>query len=392
MAPHVSGDMRKSTSTTLAITTTIGLTLGLTQLWILLGNGYERAKIGNLDFVIFYRSAWNALHGERMYAAPDDPAAVRSVLLNFNPPHFHTIIVPLVAFKREYAFIIWSAMSVTAAIAAVRLAAGCAKIAWPSSHWLATAAIVIGAAAVGSTFTLGQLSWVLALVLTLAWRADRENDAFRASVWMGVAVSLKPFLLLFVPYWLVRYEWSRVVITLVVAAGLILGGGLLFGMNNLFGWIHIFCAPMAEVHSFNASLVGFMRRAWPELPFAGTVLAIVCGSASIVRLRHADADIAWAGLLIAALLCSPLGWIYYAVYLIGPMLALVARRQLPRWTWLLLPLWLWPPLSSHMGQSTWILSVTIGSVYFWGFVGLWIAVLLSAKSESMDEACVRAAP
>jgi hypothetical protein len=114
------------------------------------------------------------------------------------------------------------------------------------------------------------------------------------------------------------------------------------------------------------------------LPLSPLVVwaVVSCAILSITyaSFRSTDVDAAWARLLVAALLTSPLGWIYYAWWLIP--LATVWRGRTLSWA-ALLALTV-PPQWLFVGQPSLLLSFTLASVYTWGLVALWADLMRSA--------------
>ncbi|MGH9383180.1 MAG: hypothetical protein ACRD2N_02660, partial [Vicinamibacterales bacterium] len=116
---------------------------------------------------------------------------------------------------------------------------------------------------------------------------------------------------------------------------------------------------------------------------AATVTFVV-----IARDTSPDAvDRAFALSILTALLASPLGWVYYLWFALGPMAALWVSGSLRQWPGpaiLLLvatPGLLWPIVQTLLAQHARWGSLTIGSIYTWTTVALWSAVLLSARGR-----------
>ena len=250
--------------------------------------------------------------------------------------------------------------------------------------------MLIGASSFTSTsLATGNYGALLALPVTLAWLADRRRSPAAVGAWAGLALATKPFLGLVAVDWILRRQaWTLLFAALVGAA--CLGVGLAtFGPGTTVAWM----AQLREVQwtwaAMNGSVAGLVSRCLDASPYhvplvvaprlaaaLSSTLALVIAGVSLFVARTADADRRWALLLLACLLSSPLGWIYYGWIVVAPLWLLWQAGRL--WTpglWLaapglFAPMWLTAP-TSH-GLAT----LTIGSVYTWTYLGLWLAVLV----------------
>ena len=86
--------------------------------------------------------------------------------------------------------------------------------------------------------------------------------------------------------------------------------------------------------------------------------------------------------LTAALLVSPVGWIYYHFLFVGPVLSLALTKRwwaTSRFRRVLIvsfavPLLLAPGMLA-IGQPNGWLSLTLGSLYFWSLLALWVCIV-----------------
>ena len=326
------------------------------------------------DFPLLYVAASRAATHQPLYA---EGASGPGPLLNFNPPHFHAVLVPFTLLPLRPAYLLWNVLSLALLLIVIRLAFNEApQPVGGTLKWLIVAAI-LGSAGVAATLRMGQVSMWVALLVTLAWRAARRGREATAGLWLGLAMSIKPFLLLGVPILAVRRRWRATVASVVVAAAALASGGLWLGWSAVSDWLDVLQSPRrATSFALNASVWGVLARA--GLPEAVAVfISIVIAALTVWRAHTADEDAAWALGIAAALLCSPLGWIYYLPLLTGPVLVLALSRRLPRWSYWLAPAFLPAPLSPVVLQEPRIVAVTLGSVYAWALLGTWVAALTS---------------
>jgi len=207
---------------------------------------------------------------------------------------------------------------------------------------------------------------------------------------------MKQFLLIFLPYFLVRRERRALTAMLsVLAAGVAIGVAL-FGPGAYAEWLAQLPRISWSAHYFNASIMGMLQRTIGRSAFAVIVhapelvmpltalLALVVGLVTLTRVARSGPEPArtdgdWAALLLAALLMSPLGWNYYLWIAVWPVAALLAhrapwRRPTSSDLWLLPGLcgWLWWGKMTAWGQPHALATLTAASMYFWALLALWM--------------------
>jgi hypothetical protein len=384
------------------------------------------------DFGKFYYSAQAFLDGGDMYA-PNPATNLRFVeapelqFLNMNPPHFHLMVLPLARLNPDVAVTIWLGVSLTALVVSILVIGREVNAVWTSTGALAVTAGTLAFAGTQSFFATGNLSLLLLLALTMCWASARHGRWTMASVWLGACLSVKPFLLIFAPYLLLTRRVRPLIVTLATAALCFAAGSLIFGAAAYRSWY----GALAQSGDWawnvmNVSFFGIFRRAFASQPI-GTPLfvapALVKGwlaAAAIVGAvtlgacltstrpstssgRAEDVDRAFALLLVAAQLMSPLGWIYYLWLPAGPIAAVALKQRkrevaqafrpadaaLKRWATFrhLLALiatigFVWPmPFLLAFRTHAWA-TLTIASVYFWATLALWLWLLADARQRS----------
>jgi len=237
---------------------------------------------------------------------------------------------------------------------------------------------------------------VLMLLLTAAWIADRRDRPLRAGVLLGIAIGVKPFLAVFIVYAL----WRR---SRTFAGGLVAGvsttvalGWLATGVAGFRSWLGAIEQITWSAHVANASLFALFTRTLsrtpdvlhatplalrPDLiqPLWWAAVALVTIVAAITLWRTRDRDTAWATLLIASLLLSPLGWVYYATMFVGPLLAvaMTATRRAQIALAAGCACLLVPPVDAPSLGAVGVL--IFGSIYAWGFLLLFAGVVTSDR-------------
>jgi hypothetical protein len=329
-----------------------------------------------LDFSLFYSSVRSWREGHALYQQSHG-------LVNYNAPQFHVLILPLASMPLPLAFAIWTLASAGAAVLTIRLTMREAGDAWSLQEERVLLAGVLIAAGVGATIHLGQVSWLIALLVTLGWRAARRDRWVASGAWLGAAVSLKPFLFLLVVVFVVRRRWNGLAAVAAGAAVCMTIGALVFGTSSLVDWLQLLSAgapPQQMVYFINASLAApFARLGFGPAIFGTLGLLVVV--LTVLRAWKSGIDRAFLLLLIGSLLASPLGWIYYMPILAGPLIVMARRGELPARAWCVWPLLACPPISRDFLQFNPALAFTLGSAYTWGLVILWLA---AAGARTLD--------
>jgi hypothetical protein len=366
------------------------------------------------DFCRMYYTARAFWQGEDMYGwNPATPAKLdddNSIdLWNLNPPHFHLALLPLGALPTRAALAGWWAMNFICLSLCLRW------IIRETGMWMTPRARQLGLVALlGFTGTAtmiltSQLSFLLLIPITLAWIGARRGQWLRCGLWLGIALSVKPFLLLLVPYLLVRRRWSAVAACFATGALCFAIGLLVFGFDNHLSWYRgLGVAVTWSWLPLNASLQGMLQRTFTDNLFfthvatlsTENVHLLVIGLSAVIALvtlffaaRDSSAlevDRSFALLLTASVMLCPLGWAYYFWLPLGPTLALVLawkRSGAPvgqRAIWSRRLFWigfagLFCPIQLlEIGQPFPVATVLFANLYFWTILGIWLGLLLDS--------------
>jgi len=396
------------TAVTLACLALLGWNAALV---LVMERGLVRSDFGKL-----HASAQAYLAGRDMYdLGPATLSPVRGMsgdilhyiqFLNLNPPHFHLILLPLAPLPGPWALVVWGIVSLGCLGLSLHLIVREAGVTLTPWHRRLAALALLSFAGFGAVAVTGQVSFVLLLPMTLAWIRARRKSWAEAGVYLGLVMSVKPFLGIFLPYLVLRRRFDALGAALGAAAGAFLVGLGIFGWDAHRSWIAGLSAVTWEWVAMNASLLGFLKRVLaPSAYYAplldapgliGPVWLVLCAAVGLVTLTIAATDSSdhtvdrsFAVLLFAALLISPLGWTYYWWLALGPMVALVAAwnplaqgttlSSMARWRRALLlvavPGLIWPlPATVAFQPNPWA-TVLTGSAYFWATLALWAALI-----------------
>jgi hypothetical protein len=364
------------------------------------------------DFGRTFLSAVAFVRGDDMYAMNESvPWWIKSTpvqLWNLNPPHFHLLLLPLAGLSNDTALWAWLVFSAACLLLAFKVLLAEVRIEWTPLKRRLAAAGLLAFIGTGTALVTGHISFVLFLLLTLAWRDARHGRWTRSAVALGLALSVKPFLLMLAPYYLWRRQWKAVGALAGTVALCYLAGLVVFGIDNNRSWLErMRLADSWAWVPMNASLLGLLKRSFtPNALFANVgllssetiktiwlALGIPLGLLSLAAVAS-DAsprgvDRAFGLLLVAALLLSPLGWTYYLPLGLGPILMLAVSwgrdrtaANRPRWTWrqkLLvasIPGFCVPVFAPDLGQPFAPLTPIMGSAYCWSLLFVWLALAL----------------
>lgn len=337
------------------------------------------------DFALFHATVNRWLDGLPMYgtAIPMFGAPRITESVNFNPPQFHLLVLPFAHLGLFPGVLLWQALSMLAGCLSAAIVVRTLGLGWSTLPATLAAAVLLNSAALSSTLWFGQISLFLAVPVTLAWRAHRLEHWTQVATWIGIAASIKPFLLIVFPYLLLKRQWRAAVWGGLAWALSFAVGIAVFGPSALVQWFDAARWPSWTAHFHNASFQAYVSRVMWEWP--GEIVARIGSGAGILATvwlaGKRDADWAWALLMTGALLWAPLGWIYYEWFLVPPLAALIAQRRVPRAAWLLTVAFVWPITGYSIRVTGTLLDSQIRSIYFWGLLGLWLLLCSSALSR-----------
>ncbi len=357
--------------------------------YIGLGIVWLRLLHGN-DFGKFYYAAQQWREGLSLYAA--SPATRMPAgegfqeFLDMNPPHFHLVVLPLVGLSVETAGLLWMVVNAAAAwLAAVLIFR---ELGIRLNRWdvLPIAVGILACAATGAIVITGQFTGLLLLPMVGAWRAARHDRWATSGAWLGLLISVKPFLALFGMYLLIARRWRAFAMAGLVGAAAFLAGLLVFGWSAHREWIAALRSVEWPWAAMNASLFGLLSRTFGPSPYYAPILAapavitigwwLAAGVVALITLWAArrSVDHGFAAVTLGALLISPLGWVYYIWLAVAPCLSMwwKHRPAILR----LAALGLCVPLIWVTDlQPNPLATVTLGSAYTWGLLALWLGVV-----------------
>jgi len=286
------------------------------------------------------------LHGHNPYHLVTRAYLVAHSNAFLLPPLVALLTIPLAVLPFAYAFGIWTAASVVAFIAALRL------VGLRDRRCYALACLSLPCVA---NMELGQLSAFLALGYALTWRfRDRR---YLPGLIVAVMIALKllawPLLL-----WLVFTRRPRAALVGVVTApALVATSWAVIGFQGLRGFAHALAVDSdafeTRTHSITAIVksIGLSRHTG-EL----TTIAVCLGLLALALLaaRRKDDIAAFAAATGAGIYGSPL---VHPHYLLPVVIVLAIARPRPTWEWLALTILWFSPREPVL--SAWRLDVAV---------------------------------
>ena len=338
---------------------------------------------------------------------------------NLNPPFFTLVTFPLAYLSYEHALLLWTFLSILAGGWAVLLIQKTLilKIGLSFNAYLWLLIAFFSYFPTFATLQFGQVSLLLLPLTVLSWRAARTQKYVKSAIFLALLANLKPFFGLFILYFLSRKQWRAVGTWLATSVACVLVSSMLLGKFIYLSYYQA-CQHLSwAASSWNVSLYGFLLRlvggtesnlpviALPSLFFVsyfglGSLILFATIRFLIREQQQAisnKTDLDFSIILLAMLLLSPLGWLYYFPLLSLPFLALwkFAEQDFLPTTWLLLlalflllsniPISLIP--SSQIKDNN-VFSVFLASTIFFSILLSWFMVLFFVQQYNPKKTMV----
>jgi hypothetical protein len=312
------------------------------------------------DFGKFYHSQQLFIQGKNIYAPVyfvknKQPTSIQSTQTkpvaskiaklsgNLNPPFFTLVSFPLAYLSYPHALVVWTLISMIGGALGILLLQ---KKQDPKNFSVACALLLL--IALFSYFPsfvslqFGQVSLLLIPLLVYGGSAARDEKVICAAIFLGIATSLKPFIGLFLFYFLMRKEWRGLCVFLLTLLSCALIAAIFLGFESYVAYYHACQQITWAASSWNVSFYGFLLRLFGGienntalLPIPGlitilyptvaglfflAILKFLRPAPSIPTDRKQDLD--FCIMIVGMLLLSPLGWLYYFPLLGIPILIL----------------------------------------------------------------------
>jgi Glycosyltransferase family 87 len=342
----------------------------------LLATSVARTRAGSfVDFQSYYQAAVTVRQGEALYAhalrwrdasltialpggaaiaAEVSPPAAEGISVvglspYVYPPGLAVALIPLTFLPFGVASALWLGLLVASIVGTVYLVS--AIVIPRASGWsrLLTVLVVTGALAIFGpsriSLLFGQTDLLLLFLATLSWSAFSSGRDYRAGLWLGLAVAIKPTLAFLMLVFLWKRAYRAFIATGVASAAAVLLPVVLVGPGAIADFIAVaryWGSPQFDVTPINQSPNGLFLRLFTENPFSRPLvdapllatsfyLGVVAITLFIVarhttRTRTTSAlrtilefGLALVAMLIVAPLSEDLHYVYAAIPLMGLM-------------------------------------------------------------------------
>lgn len=252
---------------------------------------------------------------------------------NLNTPFFVVLTLPLGLLSSGSSYLVWIALSLLAGVASVLLISRTYRESISKGVALFVALVFFCYYPTFANVQYGQMGLFILLPVALAFVALEEGRDKQAGLYLGLAFAMKLFVGLFVLMFILQRQWRLLAW---------LFGSFLF--CQAIAWVIVgwpayeqYYEVLHDIHwyasSMNASLYGFLARIFGigegnvvlwDIPQMTSVVylalaGLLLGGFWAMRGGLGVGAISFAYTIIAMLLISPLGWIYYFPLLLIPV-------------------------------------------------------------------------
>ena len=284
------------------------------------------------DFEVYWKAGARAADAEALYRAEDGHFVFKYL------PAFAVLAAPFGLIPLQTAKLLWFAMSIALLVQLIR-----ANVRLPlderrTTRWLVAVLIVVFGKFYAHELVLGQVNILFAVIATMALLAIKAGREGRAGALVALAIVIKPYAVLFLPWLVARRKVMSVAAALVGLAVALVLPAAVYGVD---GDVHLHrewwrtvtetTAPNLSVYD-NVSLAAmYFRWVGPgplqaQLAY-GTAAGLLALAALVFLLRRGVAfpeGLEGALLLTLMPLLSPQGWDY--VFLIAtPAIVYIAN-------------------------------------------------------------------
>lgn len=318
------------------------------QLWILIvillaGAGYAvaRTKQDFRDFEVYHTAAARTLDAAPLYRAEDGHYQYKYL------PGFALAMTPFGLMPLELAKLVWYALSVGLLALFFRQAIHGLPERRTTTWWLAWLTLLLTGKFIVIELVHGQANILLGVLLMAALAAVVRKRPALAGVLVGLAVFVKPYALIMVP-WIAVASGMRALSLLAMTLGMgLVAPALLYGwtgnLHLLQEWFQTVTSttPGNVMHSENVSFVGMWAR-WVGEGTMAFRLAAATSVASLgvvafmwlLRRQYARPHYLEVGaLLLMVPLLSPQGWDYVLLLGLPALVCLIDRFNTMTMPW-----------------------------------------------------------
>jgi hypothetical protein len=277
-----------------------------------------RIREDMVDFEVNYRAAERLAAGEPLYRPSDGHFMFKYF------PFAAMLYLPLTALPHAVAKAVWYALGVACTLAlfylAKRIISADAARAW----WVLALPPVVLAKFCFRELKLGQINLLVTVLLLVMVVHLLRSEQVRAGALCGLATALKPYGLIFFPYFVVTGSWRALASAVAVLAAAFAAPAIFYGVSGTIEihrqwYVTLTASTPAQLGvADNVSAIGALTKWTGDAAVAGTlglgVVALLAGLVLAIVARgrgmHRTAVLECALLLTLIPFVSPMGWDY----------------------------------------------------------------------------------
>lgn len=308
------------------------------------------------DFYRFYKSARSFIEGKSIYTpVPFNPTAeylnkvtekakatLKTLHPNLNSP-FHTLsVLPFGIIPSHPAFCVWSILSLFFGLGAASLIAYSRPFHNDQTpNLLILSIILLAYYPTWVNIRTGQFGLFLLGLIVLIWLTSRKGKCQLAGIILGIAISVKIFVGLFLIFFAVQRRWKVLIWAMSTFIFCNLISLITFGLSTYKQHLELLAlTPLYVNASWNASFSAFFTRIFggaeniPLITMPMLAYGLIFSFSFLLTLgliwvawprpREFSPlhrfDMGFSLTIVAMLLISPLGWMYYFPTLIISLL------------------------------------------------------------------------
>jgi hypothetical protein len=270
------------------------------------------------DFEVYWRAGERAAGAEPLYRSEDEHYQLKYL------PAFAVLAIPAALVPMTVAKAIWFAMSSALVCALLALSLALLPTREKAVWILVTITLAAMAKFYGHELILGQVNLLLAVVVLLAVHLSIRGHALSAGLLVALAVVIKPYAIIFVPWFAARRAWGALAASAAGIAIALFLPVVVYGVNGTVSlhreWWTTVTASTAPnlLNADNVSLAAMYAKWFGPGPgatrlAAGTALVLLAAAALMfARRRQVSAPEGLEAALLLTLmpLLSPQGWDY----------------------------------------------------------------------------------
>jgi Glycosyltransferase family 87 len=349
----------------------------------------------------------------RHLGLPSNP--VPSIEYNAHPPTSVLLALPTAQLDYPDAVLVWNVLSLAALLASMTIVAR--RLSLPPTLLPPTLALTAFCHPIYGNIYQGQLTLVLMFLVTAVWALERADRPGAAGLLIGAAAAIKLFPAYLALYYVARRQWRPVLAAVLSLLALTMLTAFVLGVNTYYDYISTVLPNQAKFRSFayNLSIAGFWHKLfdpvtetgpvepllfWPAMARWGTLLSDLAVTLAVAVLacrahKPSERNFAFAAVVVAMLLVSPVTWDFSLPLLLVPIALLTHSAHTSQIRWKSAALFLilaidWIPqnLLTKFFQAgrplsvfPWTFMLGAPSLKFYALLGTFLLGLVAFKHE-----------